>query len=103
MRVGNISQGKILCDCCKKTVPYAERYLIVKEKKGSESDEAGAEQKRYCVKCAAQKGYVDTRVEKGDKITTFFKGQITAPVVTEDTEVEAEAEVPPEVDTDKEE
>ena len=43
MRVGNISQGKIQCDCCKKAVPYAERYLIVKEKKGAESDESGAE------------------------------------------------------------
>jgi len=103
MRVGNISQGKIQCDCCKKTVPYSERYLIVKEKKGVESDETGAEPKRYCVKCATQKGYVDTRIEKGDKITTFFKGQITAPVVTEEAETEPEVEIPVEVDTDKEE
>lgn len=103
MRIGNISQGKIQCDSCKKTVPYSERYLIVKEKKGVESDEPGAEQKRLCVKCATQKGYVDTRTEKGDKITTFFKGQITAPVITEDPETEPETAVIADVDAEKEE
>ena len=103
MRVGNISQGKIQCDHCKKTVPYSERYLIVKEKKGVESVEAGAEQKRYCVKCATQKGYVESRTEKGEKITTFFKGQITAPVTTEDPETQPVAEIAVEVEPEKEE
>ena len=100
MRIGNISQGKIQCDSCKKSVLYSERYLIVKEKKGVESEEPGSEQKRYCMKCATQKGYAESRTEKGAKITTFFKGPITAPVVTEDPE--AEAEVIPEVETEKE-
>lgn len=90
MRIGNISQGKIQCDGCKKNVLYSERYLIVKEKKGVESDDPSAEQKRYCIKCATQKGYTETRTEKGAKITTFFKGPITAPSVTEEPEVEAE-------------
>ncbi|MDD5190392.1 MAG: hypothetical protein PHE50_05050 [Dehalococcoidales bacterium] len=103
MRIGNISQGKIQCDSCKKLVPYSERYLIVKEKKGVESEDPTAEQKRYCVKCATQKGYVDTRIEKGEKITTYFKGKITAPPVTDDVDIEPEAVIPAEPEADKEE
>jgi len=102
VRVGNISQGKTLCDGCKKAVPYAERYLIVQEKKGKESDDPGAEARHYCVQCATQKGYVDTRIEKGDKITTFFKGKITAPAVTEDIVVDTEPDVPAEIEEEKE-
>jgi ribosomal protein S26 len=103
VRIGNISQGKIQCDNCKKAVPYSERYLIVKEKKGVESEDPDAEQKRLCVKCATQKGYVEARIEKGDKITTFFKGKITAPVVTDETEIEPEAALAVEPEAEKEE
>jgi len=103
VRVGNISQGKTQCDACKKNVPYAERYLMVKEKKGAESDDPGAEMHHYCVKCAVEKGYVDTRVEKGEKITTFFKGKVTAPAVTEDIIADAMPDMPAEIEAEKEE
>ncbi len=72
MRIGTISQGKIKCDKCGQTVAYADRYLIVKEKNGVEDEEHG-EVKRFCVKCATEKGYVQTRQEKGDRILTFFQ------------------------------
>ncbi len=103
MRIGNISQGKIHCDGCKKIVPYAERYLIVEEKKGVESDDPGREAKRYCVPCATRKGYVDTRTEKGARITTFFKGKVTAPALTEDYAPAPAAKVPDPIELDKEE
>jgi ribosomal protein S26 len=72
VRIGTISQGKIKCDKCGQTVVYADRYLIVKEKNGVEDEENG-EVKRYCVKCATEKGYVQTRQEKGERILTFFQ------------------------------
>ncbi len=72
MRIGTISQGKIKCDNCGKTVAYAERYLIVKETDGVEDEENG-EVRRYCVKCATEKGYTQSRQEKGEHILTFFQ------------------------------
>ena len=72
MRIGTISQGKVKCDNCGRTVAYAERYLIVKETNGVEDEEKG-EPRRYCVKCATEKGYVQSRQEKGEHITTFFQ------------------------------
>ncbi len=72
MRIGTISQGKINCDRCGQKVAYADRYLIVKEKNGIEDEESG-EVKRFCVKCATEKGYVQTRQEKGERILTFFQ------------------------------
>ena len=72
MRIGTISQGKIKCDNCGRTVAYAERYLIVKETDGVEDEEKG-EARHYCVKCATEKGYVQTRQEKGEHILTFFQ------------------------------
>lgn len=72
MRIGTISQGKVKCDECGQTVPYAERYIIVKESDGIEDEEKG-EARRYCVKCAGDKGYVQTRQEKGEHILTFFQ------------------------------
>ena len=74
MRIGSISQGKIKCDHCGQTVPYAGRYLIIREKKGVENEEGTP--KIYCVKCARQKKYVAERKEKGDTIITFFKDTI---------------------------
>jgi sulfur relay (sulfurtransferase) complex TusBCD TusD component (DsrE family) len=71
VRIGSISQGKIKCDKCGRTVGYAERYLIVREKGNKEDDEKG-EVRHYCVKCAEAKGYVETRQEKSETITTFF-------------------------------
>lgn len=72
VRIGTISQGKIMCDNCGRTIVYAERYLIIKEKDGVEDEELG-EVRRYCVKCATEKGYVQTRQEKGERILTFFQ------------------------------
>ena len=72
MRIGTISQGKVKCDNCRRTIAYAERYLIVKETDGVEDEENG-EAKRYCVKCARDKGYIQTRQEKGEHIMTFFQ------------------------------
>jgi ribosomal protein S26 len=72
VRIGTISQGKIKCDNCGKTIVYAERYLIIKEKDGVEDEELG-EVRRYCVKCATEKGYTQTRQEKGEHILTFFQ------------------------------
>lgn len=72
MRIGTISQGKVKCDECGQMIPYAERYLIVKESNGTEDEENG-EARRYCVKCASDKGYVQSRHEKGERIVTFFQ------------------------------
>jgi len=72
VRIGTISQGKIKCDNCGRTITYAERYLIVKETDGVEDEENG-EVRRYCVKCATDKGYVQSRQEKGEHILTFFQ------------------------------
>jgi hypothetical protein len=74
LRIGSISQGKTKCDHCGQTVPYAGRYLIVREKKGVENEEGTP--KIYCVKCARQKKYTAERKEKGTTIMTFFKDAI---------------------------
>lgn len=105
MRIGNISQGKIRCDNCKRIVLYSERYLIIHEKKGIESDEEGNELKRYCVDCAVKKGYGEYRQEKKERILTFFKGEIT-PLPNPEGELEkVELKVVeiPEVEAEKEE
>lgn len=72
LRIGTISQGKIKCDKCGRTVVYAERYLIVKEKNGVEDEENGVV-RRYCVKCSTEKGYVQTRQEKGNVSSPFSR------------------------------
>lgn len=79
MRIGSISQGKTICDDCGKVVPYAGRYIIVKETDGVE-DEAAGQPRYYCVKCATEKGYAHYRAEKNEGITTFFQ-EMVAPVV----------------------
>jgi hypothetical protein len=71
VRIGNISQGKMKCDGCQRTIPYAGRYLIVNEKDGVETEEGG-EAKHYCVTCAVDKGYGYYREEKGNRVLTFF-------------------------------
>jgi len=97
VRIGNISHGKIVCDNCGSTVGYAERYLIVPEKDGTESTEPGCETKRYCVKCALKKGYGLQRPEKkGEIVTTFFEEPINpispTPESEEGTKEESENE-----------
>lgn len=94
MRIGTISQGKVKCDNCGKTIVYAERYLIVKETDGVEDEEKG-EARRYCVKCAIEKGYVQSRQEKGERILTFFQNtekviETVEPSLEENTEDQEE-------------
>ena len=66
---GCISLGRVQCDICHRTVPYAERYLVV--------DQEAAEAKdvpltRYCLACAIEKGYALYEEERPDKTMTFF-------------------------------
>ena len=70
MRRGAISLGEIQCDGCHRTIPYPERYLAINEKDGVE-DESG-DTCRYCVECSLKKGYAHYKVEKGERILTFF-------------------------------
>jgi ribosomal protein S26 len=93
VRIGTISQGKIKCDNCGQTVAYAGRYLIVKEKNGVEDEEKG-EPRRYCVKCAEEKGYVQTRQEKGERIVTFFQVAEKGLEPVEPVELEETASTP---------
>ena len=112
MRIGSISQGKLKCDNCGQIVPYVGRYLIVKETDGVEDEEHGTV-RRYCVKCAREKGYVDTREEKGESILTFFQkterllevssepeeGELKVEAAAGETQVKQEKEEVPEEDT----
>lgn len=94
MRIGTISQGKVKCDGCGHTIPYAERYIIVKESNGVEDEEMG-EARRYCVECADKRSYVQSRQEKGERILTFFQNTekvIESVEPTEETTEEQEKE-----------
>ena len=71
MRRGCISLGEVLCDSCKRTIPYPERYLAIDEKDGKEDEEG--ETYRYCVPCCLKKGYAHHKVEKGEQILSFFE------------------------------
>lgn len=64
MRRGCISLGNIRCDECHSIVPYPERYLIVEEAEGVIL--------RLCVNCCLNRGYARYRVEKGERVLTFF-------------------------------
>ena len=71
MRRGCISLGEVQCDECHQIIPYPERYLVIEEKDCIE-DEAG-ETHRYCVECSLKKGYAHYKLEKGERILTFFE------------------------------
>jgi hypothetical protein len=71
MRRGCISLGEVVCDSCKKVIPYPDRYLAIDEKGGKE--DAEGETRRYCVPCAIKKKYAHYKVEKGEQILTFFE------------------------------
>lgn len=70
MRRGCISLGEICCDQCQRTIPYPERYLVIDEKDGVESEEG--ESRRYCIQCSLKKGYAHYKEEKGERVLTFF-------------------------------
>jgi ribosomal protein S26 len=101
VRIGSISQGKIKCDSCGRTIPYAERYLIVKETDGVEDDEKG-EVRHYCVKCAREKGYTEERQEKSERILTFFQKTERLLEPSEETEEKEEKLEPAEPKGEKE-
>ena len=75
MRQGCISLGKVQCDNCGVIVPYTERYLVVNEEDGAETD--GGKRSCYCLKCSLEKGYAAYRDEKGEQVLTFFPVEIT--------------------------
>jgi len=64
MRRGCISLGNVQCDGCHRLIPHAERYLIVEEKNGATL--------RLCEDCSLEKGYAHDKVEKGERVLTFF-------------------------------
>jgi len=70
MRRGCISLGEVSCDSCKRVILYPERYLAVDEEDGVEVDRG--QTARYCVDCCLKKGYAHYKMEKGEKILTFF-------------------------------
>jgi len=70
MRRGCISLGEVRCDGCHRVIPYPERYLVVEEKDGVEVEDG--ETSRYCVDCCFGKGYARYKIEKGERILTFF-------------------------------
>jgi hypothetical protein len=71
MRRGCISTGLVRCDECKKMIPYPERYLAIDEENGVEVEEGTT--KRYCVECCLKRGYAHYKMEKGEKVLSFFK------------------------------
>lgn len=73
MRQGCISLGMIQCDNCKVFIPHGERYLLVDEEDGVETE--GGKKTCYCLNCSAEKGYAEYREEKGERVLTFFPGE----------------------------
>ena len=71
MRRGCVSLGEVQCDECHNTIPAPERYLAINEKDGV-ADEEG-EIRRYCVDCSLKKGFAHYKIEKGERILTFFE------------------------------
>ena len=71
MRRGSISLGEVQCDQCHRVIPYPERYLAIDEKDSVEAGDGTTF--RYCIKCSLEKGYAHYRVEKGERILTFFE------------------------------
>ncbi len=71
MRRGCISLGEIKCDECHRTIPHPERYLAIEEKDGVEDKEG--ETRHYCAKCSLKKGYAHYKMEKGERVLTFFE------------------------------
>jgi hypothetical protein len=90
------------CDNCGRTIPYAERYLIVKETDEVEDEEKG-EVRHYCVKCAREKGYAEERQEKGEHILTFFQKTEQLLEPSEETEEKEASLEGPEAKAEKEE
>jgi len=70
MRQGCISLGEVQCDDCHRIIPHSERYLAIDEEDGVEVEKGKTS--RYCLNCCLKKGYAHYKIEKGEKILTFF-------------------------------
>ena len=70
MRKGCISLGATQCNACQRPIPYLQRYLSVEEKDGAESPDGDTV--HYCINCALEKGYASYKMEKDEKVLTFF-------------------------------
>lgn len=68
MRRGCISLGGVQCDDCHRIISYLERYLIIEETEGSES--------QLCVDCCQKKGYADYKAEKGHQVLTLLESKL---------------------------
>lgn len=71
MRRGCISLGEIQCDECHRIIPHPERYLVIDEEDGVEVEEG--ETHHYCIECSLKKGYAHYKIEKGNRVLTFFE------------------------------
>ncbi len=74
MRQGWIARGKVQCDGCKNTIPYAERYLLLDEEDGVEVE--NGKKACYCTNCSLEKGYARYREEKNERVLTFFPEEL---------------------------
>ena len=70
MRRGCISLGEVQCNDCHRIIPYPERYLAIDEEDDVEVEKGEA--LRYCVDCCLKRGYAHYKIEKGQRILTFF-------------------------------
>jgi len=70
VRQGCISLGEVQCDDCHRIIPHSERYLAIDEEDGVEVEKGKTS--RYCLNCCLKKGYAHYKIEKGEKILTFF-------------------------------
>ena len=70
MRRGCISLGEVQCDDCHRIIPHSERYLAIDEEDGVEIEIGKTS--RHCLNCCLKKGYAHYKIEKGEKILTFF-------------------------------
>jgi len=73
LRQGCISIGMIQCDNCKIFLPHGERYLLIDEEDGTETE--GGKRSCYCLNCSLEKGYAEYREEKNERVLTFFPGE----------------------------
>jgi len=64
LRRGCMSLGDVQCDDCHRIIPYPERYLVVEETEGIIL--------RLCVDCCLNRGYARYKMEKGERVLTFF-------------------------------
>jgi len=70
VRRGCISLGEVQCNDCHRIIPHSERYLAIDEEDGVEVEKGKTS--RYCLNCCLKKCYAHYKIEKGEKILTFF-------------------------------